>query len=657
MATVVKDLGAVTAYAYAVAGGYTGTEAEFTELLGNIATDLSEIENLSVTVSTLPAGSSATASYSNGVLSLGIPKGDKGDTGATPNITIGTVQKLLPTQDATATITGTAESPVLNLGIPQGYSGDANNLAPDYSSSNTYSVGDYCIHDGSLYRCKTAIQTAESWTAAHWTAVALSDDVKQHTNNAGIDTYVYEVADDLGELLIRDNVLMRAYNSQASQTYDTKLSQTTLSKELLLLKQGTANTGNLFNLFGRRETYSSSVGITYTWKDQNTINVSGTASSLTFYNLITSRLKMIPGLKAGGEMRVNIKNNGTNAYIRIFVYKNGSTSGSVLADVYSDAIVSIPSDATGLMIRLDVKKDAAYASPGTDMEIGLYAYDSDKQLKVLCIGNSYTNDCVAYAPLVMENIAGVSVTMGTSYSSGASIDDYIDWFDNDTAALSYYKYVGRSGKWDDGVSSKTIKQIIADEDWDIITFQQKSMSAGTLSSFANLNSLIDKVLTYNASVHSKPVRIGWLMPQLRLSVISTVTYEDVISCVENILSTTPVDFVIPCGTAVQTARGTSLNSIGTSGGLTADENGHLQAGLPSLLASYVVALKLLDICGEAYHGILWENTRPNSTWITAHNTPQENGPSVGVSDANCYLAQKCAVAAIKKPLEVSLIGG
>ena len=177
MATVVKDLGAVTAYAYAVAGGYSGTEAEFTELLGNIATDLSEIENLSVTVSTLPAGSSATASYSNGVLSLGIPKGDKGNTGATPNLSIGTVSTLPAGDDAIATITGTAEAPVLNLGIPEGQAGDANNLAADYSSSKTYSVGEYCIYNGSLYRCTTAITTAESWTAAHWTAAAVGNDL------------------------------------------------------------------------------------------------------------------------------------------------------------------------------------------------------------------------------------------------------------------------------------------------------------------------------------------------------------------------------------------------------------------------------------------------------------------------------------------------
>ena len=105
MATVVKDLGAVTAYAYAVAGGYTGTEAEFEALLGNIAEDLSEIENLSVSVTTLPAGSSATASYSNGVLSLGIPKGDKGDKGNT-----GATGATGPTGNGISTITKTGTS-------------------------------------------------------------------------------------------------------------------------------------------------------------------------------------------------------------------------------------------------------------------------------------------------------------------------------------------------------------------------------------------------------------------------------------------------------------------------------------------------------------------------------------------------------------------
>ena len=117
MATIIKDLGVVTAYAYAVLGGYTGTEEEFTELLGNIAIDLSQIENLQVVVNGLPAGESPTASYSNGVLTLGIPKGDKGDGIAHVSITT-----LAAGSQATASYDATTET--LSLGIPRGDKGD-----------------------------------------------------------------------------------------------------------------------------------------------------------------------------------------------------------------------------------------------------------------------------------------------------------------------------------------------------------------------------------------------------------------------------------------------------------------------------------------------------------------------------------------------------
>jgi hypothetical protein len=48
----------------------------------------------------------------------------KGETGATPNLTIGTVTTLATGVNATATITGTAEDPVLNLGLPRGEAGE-----------------------------------------------------------------------------------------------------------------------------------------------------------------------------------------------------------------------------------------------------------------------------------------------------------------------------------------------------------------------------------------------------------------------------------------------------------------------------------------------------------------------------------------------------
>ena len=116
------------------AQGYAQNASESATSAENYASDAEdardEIRNMSANATTLPSGSDATASYSDGVLSLGIPqgiqgeKGDNGDTGATPNLTIGTVETLEPTESATATITGTDENPVLNLGLPKGEQGE-----------------------------------------------------------------------------------------------------------------------------------------------------------------------------------------------------------------------------------------------------------------------------------------------------------------------------------------------------------------------------------------------------------------------------------------------------------------------------------------------------------------------------------------------------
>ena len=59
-------------------------------------------------------------------------------------------------------------------------------VAPLYSNSSTYAVGDYVIYNDQLYRCTTAITTAEAWTAAHWTAAVLGDDVEKSSKMAAV---------------------------------------------------------------------------------------------------------------------------------------------------------------------------------------------------------------------------------------------------------------------------------------------------------------------------------------------------------------------------------------------------------------------------------------------------------------------------------------
>ena len=88
------------------------------------------VQNMGVEAETLAAGSPAsvekTVDPETGevTLSFGIPRGNQGNPGTTPDFQIGTVETLPPTSPATATITGTPAEPVLNLGIPQGPKGD-----------------------------------------------------------------------------------------------------------------------------------------------------------------------------------------------------------------------------------------------------------------------------------------------------------------------------------------------------------------------------------------------------------------------------------------------------------------------------------------------------------------------------------------------------
>jgi hypothetical protein len=69
-----------------------------------------------------------------------------------------------------------------------GEAGDTAIIASAYKATSTYAVGDYCVHDNALYKCNTAIETAEAWNAEHWTAVTVGEELTQ--NNERLDMLV-----------------------------------------------------------------------------------------------------------------------------------------------------------------------------------------------------------------------------------------------------------------------------------------------------------------------------------------------------------------------------------------------------------------------------------------------------------------------------------
>lgn len=91
-----------------------------------------KINDMTITATGLAAGAAPTAELTevdgHYNIVLGLPKGDKGDTGATPQITV-QVKTGEPGTAASVKQTGTAEAPVIELTIPRGDTGSIDNLA------------------------------------------------------------------------------------------------------------------------------------------------------------------------------------------------------------------------------------------------------------------------------------------------------------------------------------------------------------------------------------------------------------------------------------------------------------------------------------------------------------------------------------------------
>lgn len=90
-----------------------------------------KIDDMTITATGLAAGAAPTAELTevdgHYNIALGLPKGDKGDRGATPQITV-QVKTGEPGTAASVKQTGTAEAPVIELTIPRGDTGNIGSL-------------------------------------------------------------------------------------------------------------------------------------------------------------------------------------------------------------------------------------------------------------------------------------------------------------------------------------------------------------------------------------------------------------------------------------------------------------------------------------------------------------------------------------------------
>ena len=92
-----------------------------------------------------------------------------------------------------------------------------------------------------------------------------------------------------------------------------------------------------------------------------------------------------------------------------------------------------------------------------------------KVIKVLAIGNSFSQDAVEQYLYELAAAQGDSLVIGNAYIGGCSIDRHYDNLVKGLAAYEYRKVVGgvRSNK-----KNVDLVSIIRDEQWDVVSLQQ-----------------------------------------------------------------------------------------------------------------------------------------------------------------------------------------
>lgn len=184
---------------------------------------------------------------------------------------------------------------------------------------------------------------------------------------------------------------------------------------------------------------------------------------------------------------------------------------------------------------------------------------AQETLKVLAIGNSFSEDAVEYELHPIAKGAGVKMIIGNMYISGCTIETHVANMKQNKADYSYRK-IGVDGK-KKTTEKYTLAQALKDEKWDIITVQQASGLSGMLESYAELPELTSwirenapqaEIVFHQTWAYAKdathPQFVNYENNQSKMQ--SAIKYASVKGARQARIAR-----IIPCLDAIQTARG------------------------------------------------------------------------------------------------------
>lgn len=254
-------------------------------------------------------------------------------------------------------------------------------IANEYASQ-VYSVGDYCYHDGLLYRCNTEIAAAEAWTSSHWTAV----DVMPEISNLKNDT-IPELKDAL-------------YDSNS-------VNAIAASGSSFVFNNGT------------------SAGVTYTWDtDYKSCHATGTASGTSLNRIYYSTTTLPACIQAGGVYKLRISTTTTNLYLQVYYYDSSGTQGTA-REYRANSNFSVPNTAVGCMMRLRVTSGATVDDTLTLS--GIFTAVSNKELQ--------ENVSDLQSRGLMDIISGNYLPNNTDIDTLVGVNQM--WLTNSSSSMNY----------------------------------------------------------------------------------------------------------------------------------------------------------------------------------------------------------------------------
>lgn len=185
----------------------------------------------------------------------------------------------------------------------------------------------------------------------------------------------------------------------------------------------------------------------------------------------------------------------------------------------------------------------------------------DGVVKILTIGNSFSEDAVEYYLYGLAKAAGKNIVIGNLFIGGATLDQHVQNATNNSAAYAYRKIEENGNKED--TPNTTIATALADEDWDYISFQQASPNSGQYNTFVTpLPALYNYVKGKATNPHVKYIlHQTWAYAQnsthagfANYNKDQEIMYLAIVDAYNRATDLIDTELIVPAGTAIQNGR-------------------------------------------------------------------------------------------------------